>query len=157
MKRTVIGVITSYPEQGFIEPTSAEEAVERKARLQDEIEVIQESLSDKDLRGPAGARLPFDEWNTWRRETIHMLHQKQRELRRLKAWAGMHKGDAKVSEWSLLRKAYHVLVRLDAGGYLDRAPQVSKEVDALLDDIECTIPDAYLQKGAMEEPLAHTG
>ena len=67
-------------------PEGIEEARERKASLQDQIESIQYQLSEKDKTDEEGNRLPPKKYHKWRRQAVKALTAKKRELRFLKRW-----------------------------------------------------------------------
>ena len=132
----------------FIEPTSFDEAVERRHRLQGEVERIQEQLSDKDHTDPAtGRRMEDGRYRAWRKKALAAMHAKQEELRDLKAWVGRKHSNRKSSEWSLLARAYRLFEELGL--------ENNKQVEELLDDIEYAVPQAFLDNNA--ERLPRTG
>lgn len=129
-----------------VEPSSIEEAVDRRHRLQKEVEKLQEQLSEKNRTDVSGRRLDEADYNRWRRTTIAAMHERQQELRDLRAWLGRKQGGKKGSEWALLARAYRIL---------DQLPEGNPDVEQLLDDIEYTIPKAFLESDA--DSLARTG
>ena len=67
-------------------PSDLEEARHQEAILQDEVEVIQYQLSDKNKTDDAGNRLPPEKYHKWRTYAVKALLSKKVELRFLKRW-----------------------------------------------------------------------
>jgi len=70
----------------FDPPSTIEEARERKATLQDDIEAIQYQLSEPNKTDDEGNRLPPEKYHKWRRQAVKALTAKKRELRFVKRW-----------------------------------------------------------------------
>ncbi len=147
-RRTVYEAVSAGTTGGFVEPRSADEAADRRRRLQGEVEQIQGQLSDRNRLDPeTGLRLTEGAYNAWRRRAIVAMHAKQQELRDIKAWIGRQHDNKKASEWALLARVYRLLERLDLE---------DPEADRLLDDIEEVLPRSFLNNPNAEE-LPHTG
>jgi hypothetical protein len=113
------------------EPTSYEDALRQRNALIEDVQRIQSQLSERGFDDPE-----------WRKSAVRALHAKQGDLRSMKEW--LRKNDTRrQGEWALLARAYHVIEGLrdqqampdDHGG----------EIDAVLDEIEKTIPGKYLE------------
>lgn len=139
MSRQAYQVIAA-PEAEFVEPKTFNEAVDRRSRLQADIEALQAELADKNRRDEQGQRLTGEQYADWRAVTIRLLQQKQRELRAVKAWLAAKNGGTKPSEWSLLARAHHLLEQLPVPA------QHSAEVESLLDAIEYVVPGRFLDE-----------
>lgn len=106
-------------------PPNLEEARNRKAELQDEVETIQYQLSEKDKTDDEGNRVSPKKYHKWRRQAVKALLAKKVELRFLKRWisdrqqtltAGKFDLDPK-SEKSLLVAASNLLQeKIQEGG-----------------------------------------
>lgn len=122
---------------------SLQDAIDLKARLVSEMESIQAQLGDTNRIDPAtGERMPWEDYQAWRRRAISALRAKQIDIRDLKAHIHRLSNEG---AWGLLARCYKYLSEASDRFELMADGEMVAQADELLEAIEAEVPGKVLR------------
>ena len=96
----------------FVEPTSIEDAEERRCELIINIQEIQTQLGDKQRTDEQGARLDKRDYWEWKSKAQFALNKRLSALRLLKAWIHKNRQDIPLPDSIAHRRSFQHLETL---------------------------------------------